>query len=169
MRTGACALLVLFASACGGGDNSLGGSVSELFPLEVSRVQVLRNDEALQVSYYRNRGADVDLVVRVTVALQGVALSPGEKIDLSGEYAPGHLRTTVVHIAGGEPARALPPVKTGDLVVTRGGGVDEETAGNFSMSFEQNGNYGSGRTLYGNFRSVAEDAGFGDPVPDAGQ
>ena len=42
--------------------NALSGSVEELFSLEVSRVEVLRNVEALQVSYYRNNGLDVDLV-----------------------------------------------------------------------------------------------------------
>lgn len=154
---------VLLLTACGGGPNSLGGSASELFPLEVSRVDVLRNEEALQVSYYRNRDADVDLVVRLSVALEGLELLPGQEIDLAGEYAPGHLRTTIIHLPGGEPARALPPVKAGDMVITRGGGIDEPTEGNFSVSFEQNGGYGSGRTLYGNFSGVAVDAGFGTP------
>lgn len=159
---GAVAAAVVL-SACGA-DNSLGGSVSELFPLEISRVEVLRNEEAFQVSYYRNRGADVDLVLRLSVALEGVQLSPGKKIDLVGEYAPGHRRATVIHIAGGEPARILPPVKQGDLVITSGGEPDQDTRGNFSVSFEQSGDYGAGRTAYGSFAALARDAGF-DPEP----
>lgn len=155
------AALVCAASGCGA-DNALGGSVSELFSLEVSRVEVLRNADALQVSYLRNRGAEVDLVARLTVALEGLSLAPSEKVDLAGEYAPGHLRTTVVHISGGEPARVFPPVKQGDMTLSEGGGVGEATRGEFSLSFEQNGEYGSGRTLFGTFRAQAQDAGF-DP------
>ncbi len=147
-------------SGCGPGDNGLGGSVSELFPLEVSRVEVLRNDQAIQVSYYNNRGAELDLVLQVTVALQDLVLEPGAKLPLQGEYAPGHQRTTVVHFAGGEPRRLLPNVKSGDLEIEEGGGIDEETRGNFSMSFEQNGGFGGGRNVTGRFNAVAKDAGF---------
>lgn len=150
---------VVFASGCAG-DNSLGGSVSELFPLEVSRVEVRRNSEALQLSYYNNRGEDIDLVARVTVATQGIDLRPGKKIDLAGEYQPGHLRTSVIHLAWGEPVRNLPPVKSGDLSLSGGGNPGEGTRGNFSMSFDQGGDLGAGRTLYGNFASPALDGGF---------
>ena len=37
-------------------DNSLGGSLSEVFPLEISGTELRRNDQALQVTYFRNRG-----------------------------------------------------------------------------------------------------------------
>ncbi|HYR55665.1 MAG TPA: hypothetical protein VEM39_06075 [Myxococcaceae bacterium] len=154
------AVLGLLAAGCGG-DNSLGGSVSELFPLDVSRVEVRRNAEAVQVSYYNNRGADIDLVARVTVAMQGIDYRQGRKIDLSGEYQPGHLRTSVIHLAWGEPPRNFPPVKRGDLVISSGGNPGEGTRGNFSMSFDQGGDIGAGRTLYGSFSSTALDGGFG--------
>lgn len=157
--------LSLSFCACGA-DNSLGGSVSELFPLDVSRVDVLRNEEALQVSYYRNNGPDVDLVLRLNVALQDVELKPGKKISLAGEYAPGHQRATVVHIGSGEPTRLLPPVKQGDLVITSGGEPDQDTRGNFSLSFDQSGDYGAGRTVYGNFSALAKDAGFDPPAQE---
>jgi len=155
----ALAGLALLAPACAS-DNSLGGSVSELFPLDVSRVEVARNPEALQVSYYSTRGEYIDIVVRVTVATQGVDLQPGRKIDLAGEYQPGHQRTTVIHLAWGEPVRNLPPVKSGDLVVSSGGNPGDATRGNFSMSFDQGGDIGAGRTLYGTFASFALDGGF---------
>lgn len=151
--------------ACGGA-NSLGGSVSELFPLEVSKVEVLRNEEAFQVSYYANRGTGVDLVAKVTVATQGLELKPGESIPLDGEYAPGHPRTTVIHLAQGEPVRQLPLVDQGDLHLDGGGEPGQMTSGDFSMSF-QDGEYGGGRNLYGSFQALAVDAGFG-PLPDAG-
>lgn len=155
----ALAGLGILAAGCAG-DNSLGGSVSELFPLDVSRVEVRRNPEALQVSYYNNRGEDIDLVVRVTVATQGLEIRPGKKIDLAGEYQPGHQRTSAIHLAWGEPVRNLPPVKTGDLVVSSGGNPGEGTRGNFSMSFDQGGDLGAGRTLYGSFSTTALDGGF---------
>ena len=151
--------LTLFASGCAG-DNTLGGSVSELFPLDVSRVEVRRNTEALQVSYYNNRAEDIDIVARVTVDTTGIDLRPGNKIDLSGEYAPGHLRTTVIHLAWGEPERGLPPVKSGDLTISKGGNPGDATRGNFTMAFGQGGDLGAGRTLYGNFSSTALDGGF---------
>ena len=151
--------LALLAYGCAS-DNSLGGSVSELFPLDVSRVEVARNPEALQLSYYSTRGEYIDIVVRITVATQGVDLQPGRKIDLAGEYQPGHLRTTVIHLAWGEPVRNLPPVKSGDLVVSSGGNPGEGTRGNFSMSFDQGGDLGAGRTLYGTFATTALDGGF---------
>ena len=151
--------LALLASGCAS-DNSLGGSVSELFPLDVSRVEVARNPEALEVSYYSTRGEYIDIVVRVTVATQGVDMQPGRKIDLAGEYQPGHLRTTVIHLAWGEPVRNLPPVHSGDLTLSSGGNPGDATRGNFSMSFDQGGDFGAGRTLYGNFASTALDGGF---------
>lgn len=153
-------LVLLVTTACSG-TNSLGGSIGELFSLEVSRVEVLRNSEAIQISYYSNRGEGIDIVARVTVATQDIDLRPHNKIQLRGEYRPGHQRTTVIHFAWGEPVRNLPPVKRGDLTIASGGNPGESTRGDFSMSFDQGGDVGAGRTLYGNFSTTAADAGFG--------
>jgi len=151
---------------CGGG-NSLSGSVEELFSLEVSRVEVLRNAEALQVSYYRNNGLDVDLVARLTVATEGLDLRPGSKVNLSGNTDSGRARATVVHLAAGEPARLFAPVDKGDLELDEGGSIEQPTRGNFSMSFKKEGDgYGAGRSLEGRFAGLAMDAGFGpEPMP----
>ena len=147
-----------------GGANSLSGSVEELFSLEVSRVEVLRNAEAFQVSYYRNNGFDVDLVARLTVATEGIELSPGSKVSLAGDTPSGVARASVVHLAAGEPARIFAPVDKGDLVLDEGGGVDQPTRGNFSLSFQRGDGYGAGRSLEGRFSSLALDAGYG-PEP----
>jgi hypothetical protein len=148
-----------------GESNSLSGSVEELFSLEVSRVEVLRNDNALQVSYYRNNGLDVDLVARVTVATEGLDLRPGSTVNLAGNTDSGAARTTVVHLAAGEPARVFAPVDKGDLELDEGGGIGQPTRGDFSMSFQQGDGYGAGRTLEGKFTSTALDAGFGLEPP----
>jgi hypothetical protein len=156
------AALLLLLSGCLA-ENSLGGSVSDLFPLTVSHVDVLRNDEALQITYFNNNGADVDLVARVTVALTGIDLKPGSKVKLEGEYAPGHERTTVSHMGGGEPERLLAPVKQGLLTLDSGGNPGEKTRGSFNMLLQPGDAYGAGRDLTGTFSSVALDAGF-DPI-----
>jgi len=149
-----------------GGANSLSGSVEELFSLEVSRVEVLRNGEALQVSYYRNNGLDVDLVARLSVATEGLELKPGSKVTLSGKTDSGRERATVVHLAAGEPARIFGPVDKGDLELDEGGGIDQPTRGNFSLSFQKGDSYGAGRSLEGRFSALAMDAGFGpEPIP----
>ncbi|MBL9037510.1 MAG: hypothetical protein JNG84_03240 [Archangium sp.] len=144
-----------------GGDNALGGSLGEVISLEVSRSDVYRNDEALQVTYYRNRGVFYDVVVRVSVALKDVELKPGVRIPLEGEYEPGHQRTSVATAPGGEPVRVLPNVKKGDMVITSGGVAGGVTRGNFSMLFEgEGGDLGFNRTLSGNFAAMTVDAGF---------
>ncbi|MDC0713829.1 hypothetical protein POL68_35520 [Stigmatella sp. ncwal1] len=149
-----------------GGPNSLSGSVEELFPLDVSRVEVLRNAEALQVSYYRNAGQDVDLVVRLTLATEGLDLRPGQKVNLAGFTELGTARTTVVHLSAGEPARLLGPVDRGDLKLDEGGEIGQPTSGDFSLSFQRGDSYGAGRSLEGRFSAVALDAGFGpEPLP----
>ncbi len=161
MRRPAILVAAALAFVACAGENSLSGSVGALFDLDVSRVEVLRNEEALQVTYFRNRAAEVDVVVRVTVALQDVELQPGARIRLEGEYEPGHLRTTVAHAPGGEAVRIFPPVRKGDLVLASGGNPGEATRGDFSMSFEdEGGDIGQGRTLVGNFAGLARDAGF---------
>jgi hypothetical protein len=159
-----CGLLAGLGLLGCGGPNSLSGSVEELFSLEVSRVEVLRNAEAFQVSYYRNNSLDVDLVARLTVATEGIDLRPGSKVDLAGNTPSGLARATVVHLAAGEPARVFGPVEQGDLELDEGGGVGQPTRGNFSMSFKRGEGYGAGRSLEGRFASLAMDAGYG-PEP----
>lgn len=151
-----------------GAENSLGGSVSSLFPLTVSRVEVLRNPEALQVSYFNNNGADVDLVIRLTVALAGIDLQPGTRIPLEGEYEPEHPRTTVAHQAGGEPERTFGTVQRGALFLDAGGEPEQRTRGSFNLLFAAGDAFGGGRDLTGTFSQVALDAGFDPIIPDAG-
>lgn len=162
-RPALAAALALLLAGCG--DNLLGGSVGELFPLDVSRVEVYRNDQALQVTYTFNRSVFLDVVVRLSVYVADQKVAPGGRIDLAGEYAPGHPRTVVAHAPGGEPVRLLPPVHKGDLHIFAGGDPGAVTRGDFSMVFEnQGGDLGFGRTLTGGFAAQTVDAGFG-PLP----
>jgi hypothetical protein len=161
--------LALAAVAAGalvscGPDNGLGGSVEEIFPLDISRVEVARNQEALQVSYFFNRGVFLDVVARVSVSLDGVEVRPGVTIPLAGETDGGVLRCTVVHAPGGEPVRVLPHVHRGDMVIRQGGEIGGPIRGDFSMLFASDGgDLGGGRTLYGGFlTNEVLDAGFGE-------
>lgn len=153
-------LLLVAALSCNG-DNSLGGSMSEVFPLAVSRVEILRNDQAFQVSYYNNNGNDLDLVARIVLSLDGLNFKPGD-YRLQGQDDAGQQRCSVLHLAAGSPPEPLPEVHLGDLALGKGGSVGEYTQGNFSMSFVADGGFGGGRTLYGNFSGQAHDAGYGD-------
>jgi hypothetical protein len=152
--------LALIGAGCGV-DNSLSGSVGELFSLEVSKVEVSRNVEALQINYFLNRDQYIDLVAGVTVAIGDQNIHDGTKFALQGEYPPGHQRTTVVHLASGEPVRLLPPVKQGDMQISKNGNPGDQMKGNFSMSFGTGGDLGDGRTLAGSFSAIVRDGGFG--------
>ena len=155
------ALLLLLSTGCAQ-EVALSGSMEEVFPLTVSRVDILRNAEALQIAYYNNRGTELDLVARVTVALEGAELQNGKPLALEGETPSGVARCAVVHLTAGEPVRTLPRVRKGDLTLSSGAADGETVRGSFAMAFEDNGGLGSGRTLNGNFSGVAADAGFGD-------
>jgi hypothetical protein len=159
-------LSVLAVSACTP-TNSLSGSLAELFSLDVSRVDVHRNEEAFQVSYYGTRQRGTDLVLRLTVVLEGVVFGPGKTVNLAGEYEPGHQRTALVHLTEGEPLRTLPNVKRGDLALFSGGAADQSTSGSFSLSLDDTTPeaYASGRNVTGTFSAIAADAGFGPEIP----
>ncbi len=166
-------LLTACLASCGL-DNTLSGSVSELFPLTISKVELAQNGEAMQITYVNNRGVFLDVVARISVSLQvpgmaadgsipTIALEPGTKLALDGDAPNGAWRCAVSHAPGGEPVRNFPRVKKGDLAITAGGRVGEKTKGDFSILFEQEGgDVGFGRTLYGDFSGEMLDAGFGD-------
>lgn len=160
-RLRAAALLVL--CACGA-DNALTGSLDAVIPLDVGHSEVFLNQEALQVTYFRNRGVFLDVVARVTVYVKDLNVTLGKRIELGGEWRPGSPRTSVAHAPGGEPVRSLPRVKRGDLVLTEGLQIGKPVRGNFAMLFEtEGGDLGFGRTLNGTFAAKqVTDAGFGE-------
>ena len=158
-------VVVAAAVACGQGANSLTGSLSETFDLDVSQVHILRNDEALVVSYEHNAGRDIDLVLRFTLALDQLPLQTGRATNIAGSTDGGTLRATFLHNAAGEPARVLPAVSIGEFTLDHGGNPGDDTSGSFSASFVSDGSYGSGRAVSGNFSGIALDAGYGDWIP----
>jgi hypothetical protein len=159
------AAAIAVAAGCGMGDNQLGGSLSEVFPLDVSTVHVIRNDNAFVVSYEANNGHDIDLVLRFALALDELQFRTGRTIPLQGTTDAGVLRASFVHNAAGEPARILPQVRTGEFELTQGGNPGQVSAGSFSVSFVSDGSYGSGRGVTGTFHARTLDGGYGDWTP----
>ena len=159
------ALGVAASLACGQGDNSLSGSLSEVFDLDVSTVHVIRNDEALVVSYEHNAGRDIDLVLRFTLGLDQLPMQTGRSVKLDGYTDGGTLRATFLHNAAGEPARVLPDVSIGEFTLDKGENPGDDTSGSFSASFVSDGSYGSGRAVSGRFHATALDGGYGDWIP----
>jgi len=155
------AAAIVASLACGKGENSLDGSLSEVFDLDVSTVHVLRNDDALVVSYEHNAGRDIDLVLRFTLALDQLTLQNGRSMNIAGVTDGGTLRATFLHNAAGEPARVLPDVSIGEFTLDRGGNPGDDTKGSFSASFVSDGSYGSGRAVSGSFHAIALDGGYG--------
>ena len=159
-------LLVAAAMACGQGENTLTGSLSEVFPLDVSTVHVLRNDQAFVVQYQANNNNDIDLVLRFTFAIDDLPnFKAGNSYNLAGFTDAGVERASFVHNAAGEPARVLPAVSIGQFNLDQGGNPGELAAGSFSASFVADGSYGSGRAVTGTFHAVALDGGYGDWTP----
>ena len=155
------AAAIVASLACGKGENSLDGSLSEVFDLDVSTVHVLRNDDALVVSYEHNAGRDIDLVLRFTLALDELSVQSGRTVNIAGVTDGGTLRATFLHNAAGEPARVLPDVSIGEFTLDRGGNPGDDTKGSFSASFVSDGSYGSGRAVSGSFHAIALDGGYG--------
>lgn len=159
--------LAVLVAACGlalwscGPENGLGGSLGAVFPLDISRVEIARNPEALQITYMLNRGVFLDVVARISVSLEDVVVTPGVKIDLGGLTDAGVERCVVTHAPGGEPVRVMPRVVRGDMVIRQGGEPEQLTKGDFSVLFaSEGGDLGQGRTLFGGFSAEATDAGF---------
>ncbi len=161
MKAFSAAALVLLSSCA---TDELTGSLGAVIDLDTSRVDVARNADSFQVTWYRNRGTFLDIVIRMSVFVGDKTLKPGTKVDLAGEYSAGHPRATFAHAPGGEPVRLLPTLKRGDMVITGGGDIGQNTGGNFSVLFnDTGGDFGNGRTLSGTFLGTAADAGFGLP------
>lgn len=157
-------LLALLASACGQPPNSLSGSVGEVFALEVSSVTAIRNEEALQLTYLRNRERELDIVLRVVVALgPEESLVEGGRLPLEGSSPQGYRRVTLLHVPGGEPARELGEVEDGELRVSGGGELGERLEGDFSARFPEGEGLTAGRNVFGTFDVLLEDGRIDAP------
>ena len=114
------------------------------------------------VSFEANRGRDIDLVLRFTLALDQLPLATGE----DGAESPGPPTAGFSAPAFSTTPPASQPgcfrVAVGQFILDRGGNPGDDTSGSFDVSFVTDGSYGSGRGVSGTFRAVALDGGYGD-------
>lgn len=149
----ATAVLVGAVFGCSGG-STLDGSIGEAFDLSFSTVEIRRSATAFQVTYLQSEGREV--IARVTVATEGIDLA--KPVELGGEYAPGHPRTTVSRAVDGEPLLVLPPVEAGTLELDGKAEAGQVVSGSFSVAFAEGGDIGAGRTLSGSFEGEVLEA-----------
>lgn len=148
------ALVVFLLALPGCGSDSLDGSLAEAFDLSYSSILIRQSPSAVQVTYLRSHGNEV--VMRITVATEGVDLSSGVSINLAGEWSAGHPRAAVSRAVDGEPVRQLPPVVKGELRLNDAVVPGKDLSGSFAVSFGEGGDLGSGRTLNGHFSGTVQ-------------
>ena len=154
--TAAAVLLLAFASCSS--PNSLDGSVAEAFDLAFSSVQIRRSPKAVAISYLRSHGNEI--VINLTVDLEGLNVTHGGDVNLAEEYLPGHQRAAVSRAVDNEPVRALPGIARGTLSLDHDPTPGQESAGSFSLSFKEDGDMGGGRTLVGTFDATVEGTAY---------
>ena len=147
-----CGVCGLLFAACANPPESLTGSISQAFDLSFSSVAIAENSQAFQVSYLRSDGNEI--VMRITVDTTGITLKGGQAIDLSGDYATGHPRTTVTRAVANEPLRVLPPLQNGSMTLGNSAKTGQDTSGSFAMTFSSAGDLGGGYTLNGTFAGL---------------
>jgi hypothetical protein len=104
------ALALLFAcglAACGGEDNTLKGSMSQVYSLKFDRVQILRvgvvGREEVSVEYLRMSGEQIAAyVAKLTVKVGDLANLAGNEISLTEKVSNGLPRGTISRIEGTE-------------------------------------------------------------------
>ena len=99
-------LALLFAcglAGCGGDDNTLKGSMSQVYPLKFDDVQILRvggpGKEEVSVEYLRMEGQQIAAyVAKLTVQVGDVQTMAGAEIDLTQKGPNGLPRGTLERI-----------------------------------------------------------------------
>lgn len=132
----------------------LSGTIDQVLRIPIDKTEIVRLEsdvggtklEHLQLSYFKGP----DLVLRVKVSLEGLTLANGRTISLGGEVRPGTPRTEVSRVVASEPHRDFPPVYRGELYLSTGTNPLEPTAGNFTLTFANQGDL-AGRTVEGTF------------------
>jgi hypothetical protein len=153
------AVVLLLAFASCSSPNSLDGSVAEAFDLAFSSVQIRRSPKAIAISYLRSHGNEV--VINLTVDLEGLDMTHGGDVNLAESPQPGHQRAAVSRAVDNEPVRAMPRLSRGTLSLDHDPTPGFESAGNFSLAFvESDGDMGGGRTLVGTFDATVEGTSY---------
>lgn len=132
--------------ACGGDDNSLGGSIEESFTLGFDRVAVRKISTDLVIEYLKDVGDPPDKVCKLVIDTENLPLA--DETNVSGDTFKQ--RVTIERIAGSGgdfPALTSGKVHFDVFSFTAGGRVDGEFDGVFT----------NGRTIHGTFDGKVEE------------
>jgi hypothetical protein len=146
IRGYALALLVVATAACGSDPNRLYGSADEIYDLSFDSVAVSKVSTYLVIEYLRGTAK----VLKCTVDLAGLTVSPGQPIDLLEQVANAP-RGTLQRIV---ESTVEIPIQFGTLTLdgVPAGGV--ELTGRFRTTLPSVTGGAAGRTLNGDFEAV---------------
>ncbi|MBS2031325.1 MAG: hypothetical protein JST54_25725 [Deltaproteobacteria bacterium] len=152
--------------SCGGGGNSLTGSLDEISPLTFDSVVVRASPDVLVVEYDNHplgtvdggASGGTDVAFKIAINIDGLTLNKGLDIDLTSALNDGTPRVACTRAVGQDPRRDLPPVARGDLVLDSDVNYDANASGHFHVLFAEGGQIGEGRTVDGTFSAVVQNA-----------
>lgn len=148
-------LLSCGLAGCGGGDNSLKGSMSEVYSLKFDEVQILRvgiaGKEEISIEYLRMNGERIDaFVAKLTVQVGDLANMAGHKIDLTEKGPNGLPRGTLERI---ESTSTDFPLKIGNVQFDQEPLPDTNLSGQFFTTVITEA---AERTLNGDFKAKVQ-------------
>ncbi len=127
---------------------SVQGSLKQALPFGPTDVELYRDRDVLEISYFNGP----DLVLRLSVWIADVAMVNGLRLSLAGS-AGGRPRATVtrqVRIEGNDE-RTLGRIARGELTLLTGANPVEPLSGSFTFTFEPGGELGD-RSASGTFQ-----------------
>ena len=141
-------LLITLLSGCGGSQNSLTGSVSEIYALDFDTVSASLLDQFLIIEYDKGPGGSEGKAAKLSVDMTGITAMAGASIDLT-QMVAGNPRGTLQQILG---TTVDFPLMLGTLTVDEAPVAGKELSGHFSTTLSMP----MGRTLNGTFDATVK-------------
>jgi hypothetical protein len=146
-------LLCLFLSACGSEPLLLDGSLTQICDLDYARSDLKLERGAASVRFLRPRESGDDVVLQVKIITTGLELVPGQRIDLAERVADSGQRGSVTRYVFQDEHTDFPRIIRGALVLKADPFDVENIDGEFTVTFEQGADFGSGRNVFGPFHA----------------
>jgi hypothetical protein len=147
---------LLGAIGCGGGGNSLEGSLSSTVSLDFTSVAVQRTANAVAIQYLRAGpgGTGSDIVLEITADSSDAGLdTSGATLNLA-EALGSAQRGSVTRVVSGDTRSALPELQRGSLTFDGPVASGQSVSGSFSVLFDTGTGFGGGETAFGNFSAT---------------
>lgn len=146
IRALALSLLVCAAAACGSEPNRLYGSADEIYDLSFDSVAVSKVSSYLVIEYLKGTAK----VLKCTVDLAGLTVTPGQAIDLL-QLSSGVPRGTLQRVV---QSTIEIPIQYGTLTLDGVPVAGVELSGSFRTTLPSTTGGAAGRTLNGDFDAV---------------